>query len=111
MVEYEKYYNAEGLVGVAYHGNCGRGWGTWCDDEELARAIIFDKEIIQLILDYKQDQIGEYIRKKYSPENFYTETVSDLNVYFIKPGTPFRIEECDGSETIVEFSHEDFIIA
>ena len=108
----EKYIR-NGQVAVAYSPGFGAGWSTWNDDE-LAETLLFHPDIINMILSYKQSEINEDWLVEHFGENFknvYCGGANSLNIKWVPVGTQFRIDEYDGSESIIELQRDKIYIA
>lgn len=93
MIEFEKYYNDEGEVAVLYSPGYGAGWYSW----ERKEGMLFDKDIVQAVLDNKLDVAAKIAEEKY---NAYSDGARNLTIRWMSPGTQFEISEYDGYETI-----------
>lgn len=107
MAEFEKY-EKDGNVAVLYSPGFGAGWSTWATDGE-AEALIFDKEIVELVLNDQLDRVVQLVADKY-PE-FYSGGAEDLTVRWVPKGTAFRINEYDGSESVEIYDPGNFFRA
>ena len=95
----EKYIK-DGKVGVLYSPGYGAGWSTWAHNEEHKEAMVFCKELCEAVdKDLPLLQIKD-IAYKYFPEE-YLGGLDDIKLVFVEPGTRFRIDEYDGSESII----------
>jgi hypothetical protein len=108
----EKYIK-NGKAAVAYSPGYGAGWSTW-NDGELAETLLFHPDIIKMILDGKQSQIDddwlvEHFGSEY--ERVYTGGAYNLKIEWVKIGTPFRIDEYDGSEHVIELQNDKIYTA
>lgn len=101
----------DGRVAVIYSNGYGAGWSTW--NSEYGEALIFDPGIADLVLDRVAGKLPQeleaYITLKYP--DAYQGGVRNLAVKWVPEGTQFRIEEHDGSETVVLFDDDDWITA
>ena len=97
-----KYYNEKGEVGVLISPGYGSGWYSW---NESMPQLLFDKDIIQAVLDGDNDKAEQVAIDKYG-EDIYTGGASDLVVVWLQPGTMFRIEEYDGSESLITYTND-----
>jgi hypothetical protein len=82
----------DGLVAVAVSGGYGAGWSTWNDvDPTDARFnVLFEKG------DWEQAAaLCEEL------EMGYTGGAEQVRLEWVLPGTPFVIDEYDGSESLV----------
>lgn len=91
----KKYVREDGKVAVLISPSYGAGWSTWNHTD-----LCFDYEVVQWVLDDKP-KAKEFIEKTGERLDVYTGGMKDLEVIFITPGTPFRITEYDGYESIV----------
>ena len=107
-MNYEKYYNADGQVAILYSPGYGAGWTTWCWDHEVKEALTFDAEIVKLLLEKKFNEIENYTNEKYEQCPL---GLSDLEIMWLDPETPFRIEEYDGSESVRFYNPDSYLKA
>jgi hypothetical protein len=100
-----------GKVAVLYSTGYGAGWYTW--NTEYGTDLLFDSGIVDLVLARQAGQLPTeleaYITLKYP--NAYLGGVRDLEVRWVPVGTKFRIDEYDGSESIVLFDEDDWVTA
>lgn len=101
-----KYYNAAGLVAVLVSPGYGAGWYSWNSD---ITECLFDPEIVQAVIDEDYDKVTSLAESKW-PAGYWGGP-RDLEVGWLSPGTKFRINEYDGSEGIVTYSNDDFLVA
>lgn len=95
----EKYIK-DGKVGVLYSPGYGAGWSTWAHDEKNKEAMVFCKELCEAIDKGLSLQQISVVAHQYFP-NEYTGGLEDIKLVFMEPGTRFRIDEYDGSESII----------
>lgn len=105
----DKYYNDKGEVGVLISGGFGAGWSTW--NSEFANEMLFDADIVKLILDFQNgfkhirfnkeiiDKIKALAKEKWP--GGYFGGADTLEIEWLAPGTTFTVEEYDGSETLI----------
>ena len=94
----EKYIK-DGKVGILYSPDYGAGWSTW-GSKENKEAMVFCKELCEAVdkgLPLQQIKVIAHAR---FPEE-YLGGLDDIKLVFMKPGTRFRIDEYDGSESII----------
>lgn len=103
---YEKYIK-DGKVAVLYSPGFGAGWGTW--NKDIGEAIVFDKEIVQAVLDGNRTLAAEITMRKHP--GVYTGGAGDLQVEWLDEGTEFQIDEYDGSEYIILASEQKYLRA
>lgn len=109
----EKYYNKNGEVGILVSHGFGAGWSTWNSDYGLDLAL--DKRIIEKFLELSSKGIDYKTAKKEMKE--YLETVGYKGVYcggldgltleYVTVGTPIKINEYDGAESL-EAGYSEF---
>lgn len=96
----------DGRVAVAYSPGYGAGWYSWHGIEEL----IFDPMLIELIRNNRLDEVETYVAKKYG-SGVYCGGAEQLKITWIPLGDRFRIEEYDGSESVVSESQYNWLNA
>jgi hypothetical protein len=107
----EKYIR-NGKVAVAYSPEFGAGWSTW--NEDKSETLIFHPDIINMILSDKQSEIDkDWLVEHFGEEfkNVYCGGASDLSIEWVPVGTQFRIDEYDGSESVIELENDNIYIA
>lgn len=95
MTTFEKY-ERDGLVAVLYSPGFGAGWYTW--NRDSGQGMIFDRELVQAVLDGDRDRAMEIAKSKYP--DAYLGGGKDLEITWLPIGTKFYINEYDGSESI-----------
>jgi hypothetical protein len=86
----------DGKVAVLYSPGYGAGWYTWNKDYP---ECVFDSELVVLVEQHEFSKVIELAEQKYG-EGFYSGGAEDLQIEWLQEGTPFTIEEYDGSESI-----------
>lgn len=98
----------DGQVAVLYSSGYGSGWSTW-NDSELKEQLMFDPNIVDIVQTYLDNKIGHeqmqryvtlYVEDKYKGK-VYNNGVDGLDIAWVPVGAKFRIEEYDGSETVI----------
>ena len=92
----------DGKVAVAVSGGFGAGWSTWNDIDPR------DARFNQLFLD---GDIDEIVRICDEEELGYAGGASDVAIEWVPVGTKFRIDEYDGSESLVTEDEDPWVIA
>lgn len=108
----EKYIK-DGQVAVAYSPGFGAGWSTW-NYGESTDILIFHPDIINMILSNKQSEIDNDWLVEHFGEEFkdvYCGGVDSLRIKWILVGTQFRIDEYDGSESVIELANDNIYLA
>jgi hypothetical protein len=109
----EKYIK-DGRVAVAYSPGFGAGWSTWEFNDELKETLLFHPDIINMILSNKQSEIDKAWLVEHFGEEFqsvYCGGASNLSIEWIPVGTQFRIDEYDGSESVIELANDNIYLA
>ena len=97
-----------GFVAVLYSPGYGAGWYSWHRKEEL----LFDPNIVQMVLEDRKDDIEDYVLAKYPNEDDpYIGAADDLTIEWVPVGEKFRIDEYDGAESVVLASRENWLTA
>lgn len=95
----------DGKVAVLVSPGFGAGWSTWNSDHDL----MFDPEIAQAVLDNDHYKAEKIATNKYP--DAYLGGISDLIVRWVNKGERFKINEYDGSETLVLESEMRWTVA
>lgn len=97
-----------GCVAVLYSPGYGAGWYSWHRKEEL----LYDPNIVQMVLEDRKDDIEDYVMGLYPNEDDpYMGGADDLTVEWVPLGEQFRIDEYDGAESVVLMSRENWLTA
>jgi hypothetical protein len=97
----------DGKVAVLVSYGFGAGWYTWHGVIEL----VFDPVIVDMVESNRRNDIQRYVEEKYLGQNIYLGGIDGLSVEWVPDGAKFRIEEYDGSESLVLESEEKWITA
>lgn len=102
-----------GMVGVLVSRGFGAGWSTW--NREVPE-LLFDSYIVTVLADagneptdQQMDSIKAYCAIKYP--DIYAGGLEGLSVEWVPEGARFRIDEYDGSESLVLESNEEWMVA
>lgn len=98
-IKIEKYYNDKSEVAVLYAPGYGAGWSSW-GDIEYQEFKLFDKGLVELVLQNRHDEVEKYMADKFPGEYTCSLAWDQLEVEWMKPGTQFEITEYDGYESI-----------
>lgn len=99
-------YIRDGEVAVLYSPGYGAGWSTWAEASERD-LLLFDPDIVQLVLDRNSDVItpDEFEQKVdmiWQLKSYASYcSPATLEVMWLPVGTLFKVEEYDGSESII----------
>ena len=93
----------DGKVAILVSPGFGAGWYTWNTSHP---ECVFDPDIVKIVLKESEGgygKIAELAEEKWDKDNdsFYPGGADDLIVVWLDKGTKFRIEEYDGSESLV----------
>lgn len=104
----EKYVREDGKIAVLVSAGYGAGWSTWNTvDEELAEALLFDADVVKMVLEDREDEIEAFVTAKYKDKTddgwnyLVTAGAKDLYVEWVNKGERFVIDEYDGAEHLV----------
>jgi len=95
----EKYYNDKGEVAVLVSGGFGAGWSTWVGEGRQDTALFHPKFVVAA-LNGVQD-IEPIAEEVFGDDDSYTGGWKGVRVCWLKPGTKFYVDECDGAESLV----------
>jgi hypothetical protein len=99
-------YIVDGKVAVLYSPGYGAGWYSWHHRLEL----VFDPAIVLMVLNNQRNLIEKYVEDKYG-DDMYLGGADQLEVYWLPVGTQFRVDEYDGSESLMFRNGDDWITA
>jgi len=88
----------DGLVAVIVSEDFGAGWSTWNEPEDA-----FDPEVVKWI---EGGKVGEPLKEG---DFRYAGGLKNARVVWLPQGTLFRIDEYDGSETLVTLEDEEYM--
>ena len=94
--EYEKL-ERDGKIAVLYSPSFGAGWSTW-NTEAKYQALLFDREIVELVLANRLDAAVRLAEKKYP--GIFSFGVGTLAVEWVPKGERFIVEAYDGAEWV-----------
>jgi len=95
-----------GKVAVLVSPGFGAGWYTWNREHP---ECLYDADIVAWVEGGKEDPMPD-LEDKYG-SGFYASGGRDLIIYWIDQGEQFRVDEYDGSESLVFASEEKWITA
>ena len=97
----------DGRVAVLYSPGWGAGWYTWNQDHP---ECLFDPDVVAWVEQGKQDSCPD-LEAKYDWNGFYDGGAQDLAIKWIPQGVQFRIDEYDGSESVILAQDEVWMTA
>jgi hypothetical protein len=97
----------DGMVAVVYSPGFGAGWSTW--NRNHAEFLSLNKDIAQAVLDGDIDKAVAIAEEHCG--DIYTGGADGLKIEWVYPGQSFRINEYDGSESVVTHERDDYMTA
>ena len=104
----EKYVieNEKGkFTAVLISPDSGASYSTWGYGDPMDGELI--KELLENVDDFNPNEVDSGTEIDVS-DYMSSQFDSLFSVHFVPTGTPFRISEYDGSESIVYFNESDF---
>lgn len=93
----ERVKNDKGEVAILVSRGYGAGWSTWAPSTP---SCLYDAEIVAAVLaGWPGDEIESLASRKWPAE--YWGGAGGLAVQWLPEGTLFRIDEYDGSESVI----------
>lgn len=92
----------DGKVAVLVSPGHGAGWSSW--NKEFPE-ILFDVYVVSWVLNGKKDHFPD-INDRY--DNYYSGGINKLRIEWVTEGTRFRINEYDGSESLIIMENDDW---
>jgi hypothetical protein len=84
------------MVAVLVSTGYGAGWYSWHGIEEL----LYDPKLVDMVEEKASAETIELYCEEVYGKNHYYGGAEDLEVMWLSVGTPFRIDEYGGAETI-----------
>lgn len=92
-------------VAILTSSGYGAGWYTWNTSHP---ELIFHPKLVEMVEQGRHKEIDEdWVEEHLGIKDVYTGGAKDLEIKWLEVGTPFAIEEYDGSERL----STDFLIA
>ena len=110
MAELEKVIK-DGKVAVLFSPGFGSGWWTWNQDHD---QLIYDPAVVEWVLAGKPLALREAIELMLKEKYKYVyigSNLSNLEIKWLPLGTPFKITEYDGNESLAFDKEEDWHVA
>ena len=100
------YFDANGKIGVVLSIDYGTGWSTSMKDLRVA----YDREIVEAVLRKESvSTVMDLVISKFGPE-YSRGGYFKLQVKYVAPDRPFRINHHSGKEFIEYFNPDQWII-
>ena len=102
----------DGKVAILYSPNYGAGWSTWYygEDKEVKDFLLHDEKLVEMVENKVDSSVIESYVESVYPE-VYTGGADTLTVEWVKEGTQFRIDEYDGSESLIINNDNYWLVA
>lgn len=107
------YVMRDGKIAVLVSPGFGAGWYSW--NTEVPECL-YHPEIVALVEQspatgpVREDAIDPVARQLFG-DDFYTGGADTLKIIWVEPGQKFRIDEYDGSESLVLLDPDDYLTA
>ena len=88
----------DGKVAVLISPGFGAGWSTWASDE-LRNLALFDRRFVEAA-EAGVTGIGPVAKEVTGDKYFFTSGWEQIEIEWVPEGTPFTVEEYDGSESL-----------
>jgi len=93
----------EGKVAILISPDFGAGWFTWNSDH---KELLFHPKIVEMVKAKRQSEIDEqWMLENLGLADIYCGGAENLTIVWLEEGTPFSVEEYDGSESIMVKEH------
>lgn len=100
-----------GMVAVLVSPGFGAGWSSWAS-AEYKKWALFSPSVVAWVEGGKKEPIDSLVvRELGDPAYFYTGGAKDLEIEWVPEGTPFIVDEYDGSESLKIHGGMDWIVA
>lgn len=117
LSDFPKYYR-DGKVGVLVSHGYGAGWSTWATGAQRTRMAM-DANLVGIVVAHEYDvdrgdmvaALDAKLAELFPDDPPYSGGASGLVVYWLTPGTQFRINEYDGNETLEVATKVDWLSA
>jgi hypothetical protein len=99
-------FTRDNQVAVLYSPGYGAGWSTWAEEAER-QLLLFEPDIVQLVLErdslqITSDEFNKQVEMLWELKQYESYCSPEkLQVTWLHVGTKFRINEYDGSESIM----------
>lgn len=98
-----------GKVAILYSPGFGAGWYSW---NTAYPQILTHPTLVEMVEKGEQHHItNEFMEKLLGVDYFYAGGASDLEIEWVDEGCRFRIQECDGNESVEILSPDDYFRA
>lgn len=103
----------DGNVAVLYSPGYGAGWSTWAHGN-FGNWAVFAPEVVEWVEQGKPggtERLEEIVKSIHGDTYVYCGGGMDLEIEWIPVGTKFKIDEYDGSESVVRLGEISFYVA
>lgn len=96
----------DGKVAVLYSPDYGAGWYSWNSEH---KQLLFHPKIVDMVEQGRANEIDEgWVLKEIGISDVYCGGAIRLQIEWLPEGTPFRIDEYDGYESVS--THNDLVL-
>lgn len=90
----------DGKVAILISPSFGSGWHTW--NTEYGEVLLFHPTLVRIVeAGYAHTITSEFMEKELGLADVNCHGAKDLTIVWLPVGTPFVIDDFDGSEFIV----------
>lgn len=107
-----KKVKKDGNIAVLVAHGYGAGWSTRMDYDQ-ASILLFHPDIVNLVQENRHSEITEELCNKILGDNssVYVGGATDLKIEWVPEGVQFKINGCDGYETLLPIYEKIYYIA
>lgn len=87
----------EGKVAILISRGFGGGWYTWNTDY---KELLFNPKLVKMVEDGRVKEIDEDWVRENLGISIYTGGAKGLKIHWLPIGTPFKVNEYDGAESL-----------
>lgn len=97
----------DGKVAILISLGFGAGWYTWNREH---KELLFHPKIVRMVEENRQKEIDEeWCLKELGIENVCCGGANGLIIVWLPEGTPFKVEEYDGAESLITVEDLDSV--
>jgi len=93
-------------VAVLISPGFGAGWYSWNDNQEL----LFNPKLVEMVEQNRASEIDKnWVKENLGIENVHCGGARNLQIVWLPVGTFFRIDECDGFESLLTIRNLELV--
>ena len=99
------------MPSILYSPGYGAGWSTWADKDQ---AVFLTQDPTLVSFAQRKatiEEVSNYLKTIYPDNVPYLGGWGDITIFELSKGTLYRIEEYDGSESVVTLSNVEWMVA